>query len=84
MELLTVLPALCGLIVALLQLWSSKKPERIAEELNETIQDIRQDIADGDESNVSVAIDSVPASSNPQGLRDDQDTQRRLTAITGH
>ena len=84
MVILAILPAVCGLLVALLQLWSSKAPERAEEKLDDTIQDIRQDIVDGNESNVSVAIDSVPASSNPKGLGDDQDTQRRLAAITGH
>ena len=79
------LPAILGLVLALLQLWSAKAPQRIAKGEEDAKQQGRQDIANGNADAVSTRIDGLcsQASGNSPGLSDDEDTKRRLAKITG-
>jgi len=57
--LVACLPAICGILVALLQLWSSKAPERKKEALDEAIQDVRNAVAAGDVATVNDAVNEL-------------------------
>lgn len=76
--------ALLTILGLLLRAWLAAAPKRAKEALDAKIQQGRQDIANGNESAVSARIDSVSkeSTSNSAGLRDDEDTKRRLTKIT--
>lgn len=82
MEILPALSALLALLLPILQYWISKKPERIQERLNETVQTIRREIASGDANAITVRIDSLPKTSNSSPkLGDAEDTKRRLGVL---
>jgi hypothetical protein len=78
----------CGLLLALLQWWISKSPERTTEVINNAREQGREDIVAGNADNVSTRIDRVLMASETNGsstagLKDDQDTQRRLEDVIG-
>jgi len=74
-----------AIIAGALKWWQNGKPARNQEKRNAEIQKGRTDIANGNAAAVSARLDSLlaPGPGSAPRLGDDQDTARRLAAITG-
>lgn len=80
-----ILTVIGSIILVLLKAWQDGKPGRDKENRNEEIQRGRQAITGGDVAAVEQRIDRVPARASGTAARlgSDEDTQRRLAALTG-
>ena len=84
MDFLAILAALLPLILNILEQWQSQQPARKEQNHHDQITALRTAIAGTDPIPVSIAIDRLcEGPGDPPKLGDDQDTARRLTAITG-
>ena len=80
---IALLSILGPILVAYLHWREANEPVKLKEERDEEVQQGRIDIVNSNADAISMRIDKACSSSNTSVLGDDEDTARRLKAVTG-